>query len=174
MHSYSLFGNGFLELMLEIKAKVRVLNVYSCFGFFYFYGNGGICLVGASYGEQKSSLLELYIDTNKDKDFSIFANTKSAYFIVDLLGEIAYANHLEMVEIDYSSSDLGSMKIENLFAPTELNKRQTFFKDRDPETLSIFNTQMINSQGKTLDVRITFFPLYDSGEHLGTFILIRK
>lgn len=127
----------------------------------------------SSRDERKNSLLKIYIYSNKDRDFSIFANKKSAYFIMDLRGEMAYANHLDSIKVNYSSIDPLAMKIKDLFPATELDKNQTFFYGRDPETLSTFNSQIINGRGEALEVRLTFFPLYDSGEHLGTFILLR-
>jgi len=126
-----------------------------------------------THEEQSENLLQLYIDSNIDKQFFILSNKKNAFFIIDRQGKIAYVNHLCEEKLGYSSTDMLTMGIRNLFAETELDKSQTFFKDKVPETLSTFNTQIYVSPGKCLLIKLTFFPIYYSGEYLGTFIILR-
>ncbi|WP_404330845.1 PAS domain-containing protein [Mesobacillus maritimus] len=126
-----------------------------------------------THDEQNSNLLQLYIESNIDKEFFILSNKKNAFLIIDLQGKVAYANKLCKDKLGYSSTDLLSMRIGDLFAATELDKSQTFFKDKVPETLSTFNTQIYPGKDESLWVKLTFFPIYYSGEYLGTFIILR-
>lgn len=126
-----------------------------------------------THDEHNSNLLQLYIESNIDKEFFILSKKKNAFLIIDLQGKIAYANQLCKDKLGYSSTDLRSMRIGDLFAATELDKSQTFFKDKVPETLSTFNTQIYPNKDESLSVKLTFFPIYYSGEYLGTFIILR-
>ncbi|MBY0097884.1 PAS domain-containing protein [Mesobacillus maritimus] len=127
----------------------------------------------STYDDQSRNLLQLYIDSNIDKEFFILSNKKNAFFIIDKQGKIVYVNQLCEEKLGYSSTDMLAMRIRDLFAETELDKGQIFFKDKVPETLSTFNTQIYVSPGECLWVKLTFFPIYYSGEYLGTFIILR-
>jgi two-component system, sporulation sensor kinase A len=142
--------------------------------FLFLTKNGGPYLMESTLDEQNANLLQLYIDSNRDKEFFILSNKKNAFFIIDLHGKVAYANQLCEEMLGYSSTEMLSMRIRDLFAATELDKSQTFFKDKVPETLSTFNTQVFACKVDSLSVRLTFFPIYYSSEYLGTFIILRK
>jgi len=127
-----------------------------------------------TYDEQNNKLLQLYIESNIDKEFFILSNKKNAFFIIDLQGKVAYANQLCEEKLGYSSTDLLSMRIRDLFATIMLDKSRTFFKDKVPEILSTFTTQICANKFESLPVKLTFFPIYYSGEYLGTFIILRE
>jgi two-component system, sporulation sensor kinase A len=127
-----------------------------------------------THDEQNNDLLQLYLDSNIDKEFFILSNKKYAFFIIDLQGRIAYANHLCEEKLGSSSTKMLFMRISDLFAETELDKSKTFFRDKVPETLSTFNTQISVGKVKSLYVKLTFFPIYYRGEYLGTFIIFRE
>jgi PAS domain S-box-containing protein len=135
--------------------------------------NGGSYLMVTTYDEQNNNLLHLYIESNIDKEFFILSNKKNVFFIIDRQGKIAYANQLCEEMLGYSTTEMLSMRLRDLFAATELDKSLTFFKEKVPETLSTFNTQIYVSEDESLWVKLTFFPIYFSGEYLGTFIILR-
>jgi PAS domain S-box-containing protein len=139
-----------------------------------FKRNGGPYLMKSTHDERSRNLLQLYIDSNIDKELLILSKKKNAFFIIDRQGRIAYVNHLCEEKLGYSSKDMLAMRIRDLFAETELDKSQTFFKEKVPETLSTFNTQIyVSAVVESLWVKLTFFPIYYSGEYLGTFIILR-
>jgi PAS domain S-box-containing protein len=138
-----------------------------------FKRNGGPYLMTSTHDERSRNLLQLYIDSNIDKELFILSKKKNAFFIIDRQGRIAYVNHLCEEKLGYSSKDMLAMRIRDLFAETELDKSRTFFKEKVPETLSTFNTQIYVSAVESLWVKLTFFPIYYSGEYLGTFIILR-
>lgn len=120
-----------------------------------------------------NNLLKLYIDSNKEKEFYL-SQKRDAFLICSLQGQFIYANHQSKELTGYKDKDdLLSMGLKDLFVETELDEDQTFFKDKQPETLNYFRSQIISQQGWTIEVNVAYFPIYFMDEYVGTYITLK-
>lgn len=121
-----------------------------------------------------NNLLKLYIDSNKDKDFYL-SRKRDACLICNLQGQFVYANHGFKGLTGYKDKDdLLSKGLGDLFIETELDENQTFFKDKAPETLNYFCSQIISQSGRTIEVNVAYFPIYFMDEYVGTYITLKE
>lgn len=114
-------------------------------------------------------LLKCYIESHLDRDFVGRAQNK-AFFIIGLQGNVAYASKVTRELFGISENLLLSMNLADLFFSENLNAEQSFFKDKDPETLTTFDTLL--KQG--VKGKVTYFPIYFQGLHVGNFIGVKR
>jgi two-component system, sporulation sensor kinase A len=129
--------------------------------------------MGILKDNRKSVLLKVYIESNMDKDFFILSSKKDPFIITDLNGQFVYVNQKMEKLADYSHAGLLKMKLCTLFAPIGLDETQTFFHEKDVETLNNFDSEIFTSKGKKLDVNVTTFPIFFEGEYLGSYIVLK-
>lgn len=126
------------------------------------------------HNEWKRVLLQVYIDTNLDKDFFILSSKKDAFFLIDLQGHLVYANPNFETFIGYAKTEWSTMQINNIFVSTIIDETQNFFRGKDHESLNTFDAQIVNELGKLIDVHITSFPVFFEEVHLGTYIVLKE
>ncbi|MBM4764406.1 PAS domain S-box protein [Bacillus sp. B15-48] len=130
--------------------------------------------MGILKNSRKSVLLNVYIESNMDKDFFILSSRKDAFFIIDLCGRLVFVNPLLEQLVDYSQTELLSMELCDLFGEKGLNKYGDFFEGKDPETLNNFDVQVVTRGEQVLNVNITSFPIYFEEEFLGSYIVLKN
>lgn len=81
-------------------------------------------------------LLEIYVDVNVDKDFSVLSKSTDPFFILNMSGQLVYVNEVCEELLQCSRNDLVGMKLSNNFISSVLNDTQTFFSKKQREGLS--------------------------------------
>jgi two-component system, sporulation sensor kinase A len=120
-----------------------------------------------------NSLLEIYIDVNVDKDFSVLSKNRDSFFILNRSGQLVYVNQMFETLLGYSRFDLLKMKLGNIFIKSALNDAETFFFEKDSERLTNFDSQIFKNQGPSIDVNVTTFPILFNQEVIGSYVVLK-
>jgi two-component system, sporulation sensor kinase A len=120
-----------------------------------------------------NTLLEIYIDVNVDKYFSILSKNADSYFILNIKGQLVHVNEGFVAVFGHSKADLLQMRLEDLFFSSVLNESKTHFQDKDRETLTNFDTKIIVDSGKPVDVNVTTFPILFGEEVVGNYVVLK-
>lgn len=118
-------------------------------------------------------LLQIYVEANTDKDFSILSNDADPFFIVNRDGQLFYVNETCETLLGYSKSDLLNFKLNQLFVKGDLHSTGVFFAGKDFEKLNNFDAQMISNSGVLIDVNVTTFPILFKEEIVGTYVVLK-
>jgi PAS domain S-box-containing protein len=118
-------------------------------------------------------LLEIYVDVNVDKDFSVLSKKTDPFFIVNISGQLIYVNEVCEELLQCSRNDLVNMKLSNLFIPSMLNDTQTFFIDKQREQLLNFDSKISMRPGNIIDVNVTTFPILFNNEVVGSYVVLK-
>nr|WP_263323701.1 ATP-binding protein [Neobacillus sp. Marseille-Q6967] len=118
-------------------------------------------------------LLEIYIDVNVDKDFSILSKKTDPFFILSMSGQFKYSNEKCANLLGFCRGELVQKRLNDLFGKPELNESESFFLNKDYEKLTNFDSRVTNKQGDVLDVNVTAFPiLFDEGV-IGSYVVLK-
>ncbi|WP_102347844.1 ATP-binding protein [Bacillus sp. Marseille-P3661] len=119
-------------------------------------------------------LLNIYVDANVDKDFSVLSKNEDPFFIFNRTGQLVYVNDLCETLLKYSRSELLHMALGDIFSPSVLNESQTFFLQKDIEKLVNFDSQIKRKQQRSLvDVNVTTFPVFFEEEIVGSYVVLK-
>lgn len=118
-------------------------------------------------------LLQIYVEANIDKDFSILSNDADPFFIMNRDGQLFYVNDTCETLLEYSKRDLLDMKLQHLFVKGDLHSTGVFFFEKESEKLNNFDAQMISHSGTQIDVNVTTFPIQFKGEIIGTYVVLK-
>jgi len=119
--------------------------------------------------KRQNCLLEIYIDVNVDKDFSILSKDDDPFLILNMAGQVAYVNDVCAELLGCSNIELLQMNLSDLFMSSALNRERTFFFKKEREKLTNFDVKM---RIKPLDVNITTFPILFEQEVVGSYVVI--
>lgn len=118
-------------------------------------------------------LLEIYVDVNVDKDFSVLSKKTDPFFILNMSGHLVYVNEVCEELLQCSRNDLIGMKLSNIFIPSVLNDTQTFFIKKQRENLTNFDSKISMRPGYSMDVNVTAFPILFSDEVVGSYVVLK-
>jgi PAS domain S-box-containing protein len=118
-------------------------------------------------------LLEIYVDVNVDKDFSVLSKTTDPFFILSMSGHLVYVNEVCEELLQCSRKDLVGMKLSNIFISSVLSDSQTFFSKKKREQLTNFDSKISMRPGNAMDVNVTAFPILFSGEVVGSYVVLK-
>jgi signal transduction histidine kinase len=118
-------------------------------------------------------LLDIYIDVNVDKYFSILSKNADSYFILNIIGQLVFVNGGCRDFLECSEGELLKMRLEDLFISSALNESKTHFREKDREILTNFDTKIILDSGKSVDVNVTTFPILFSDEVVGNYVVLK-
>lgn len=118
-------------------------------------------------------LLEIYVDVNVDKDFSVLSKTTDPFFILNMSGQLVYVNEVCEELLQCSRNDLVSMKLSNIFISSVLNDTQLFFIGKQREQLTNFDSKISMRPGNTMDVNVTAFPILFNEEVVGSYVVLK-
>ncbi|MEH7304162.1 PAS domain-containing protein [Neobacillus drentensis] len=117
-------------------------------------------------------LLEIYIDVNVDKDFSVLSKNADSFFILNMAGELTYVNDVCETLLGCTASELLQMRLSNIFLSSGLNETQTFFFEKGREKLTNFDSRISMSPGTIMDVNVTAFPILFNEEVVGSYVVL--
>ncbi|WP_144555253.1 ATP-binding protein [Bacillus sp. X1(2014)] len=118
-------------------------------------------------------LLQIYIDVNVDKDFSVLSKSADPFFILSMDGQLVYVNDVCETLLGFSIPELLQMRLGRIFLSTCLNESQTFFFEKGREKLTNFDAK-INMRPETLmDVNVTAFPILFNKEVVGSYVVLK-
>lgn len=117
-------------------------------------------------------LLEIYIDVNVDKDFSVLSKNADTFFIFSRTGQLMYVNDGCESLLGYSKIDLLNKGLSDIFISTSLNESKTFFLEKDYEKLTNFDSQVRIKRETLIDVNVTAFPILFEKEVVGTYLVL--
>jgi PAS domain S-box-containing protein len=118
-------------------------------------------------------LLEIYVDVNVDKDFSVLSKNTDPFFIVNMSGQLVYVNEVCEEILQYSRNDLKKMKLSDIFISTALSDTQTFFIEKQREQLVNFDSKITLRPGNPIDVNVTTFPILFTNEAVGSYVVLK-
>lgn len=118
-------------------------------------------------------LLELYVDVNVDKDFSVLSKNTDPFFILNMSGRLAYVNEVCEELLQCSENDLKGMNLSNIFISSVLNNTQTFFSNKQREQLTNFDSKINMRPGTIMDVNVTAFPILFNNEVVGSYVVLK-
>ena len=118
-------------------------------------------------------LLQIYIDVNVDKDFSVLSKNADPFFILNMSGELVYVNDVCETLLGCTIPELLQMKLNNLFPPSNLNEAETFFFKKGREKLTNFDSKISMRSGTVMDVNVTTFPILFNKEVVGSYVVLK-
>ncbi|MFB3170997.1 ATP-binding protein [Neobacillus sp. 179-C4.2 HS] len=118
-------------------------------------------------------LLEIYVDVNVDKDFSVLSKTTDPFFILSMSGQLVYVNEVCEELLQCSRKDLVGMKLSNIFISSVLSDSQTFFSKKEREQLTNFDSKISMRPGHAMDVNVTAFPILFNDEVVGSYVVLK-
>lgn len=118
-------------------------------------------------------LLEIYVDVNVDKDFSVLSKKTDPFFILNMSGQLVYVNEVCEELLQCSRKDLVGMKLSNIFISSVLNDTQTFFSKKKREQLTNFDSKISMRPEITMDVNVTAFPILFNDEVVGSYVVLK-
>ncbi|MEH7493720.1 ATP-binding protein [Neobacillus niacini] len=118
-------------------------------------------------------LLEIYVDVNVDKDFSVLSKTTDPFFILNMSGQLVYVNEVCEELLQCSRKDLVGMKLSNIFISSALSDSQTFFSKKVREQLTNFDSKICMRPSTTMDVNVTAFPILFNDEVVGSYVVLK-
>jgi PAS domain S-box-containing protein len=120
-----------------------------------------------------NSLLEIYVDVNVDKDFSVLSKNTDPFFILNMSGQLVYVNEICEELLQCSRNDLEKMDLSNIFISSVLSDNQTFFIEKSREQLTNFDSKISMRPGITIDVNVTTFPILFINEVVGNYVVLK-
>lgn len=118
-------------------------------------------------------LLEIYVDVNVDKDFSVLSKTTDPFFILNMSGQLVYVNEVCEELLQCSRNDLVGMKLNKIFISSVLSDTQTFFSGKQREQLINFDSKISMRPGNIADVNVTVFPILFNDEVVGNYVVLK-
>jgi PAS domain S-box-containing protein len=118
-------------------------------------------------------LLEIYVDVNVDKDFSILSKNTDPFFILNMSGHLVYVNEVCEELLQTSSNDLANLRLNHIFISSVLSENGTFFMGKQREQLENFDSKISMRQGTAIDVNVTSFPILFNNEVVGSYIVLK-
>ncbi|WP_051633521.1 ATP-binding protein [Bacillus sp. UNC41MFS5] len=120
-------------------------------------------------------LLQIYIDVNVDKDFSVLSKNADPFFILNLDGQLVYVNDVCETLLGCSIPELLQMRLSHIFLSTCLNESQTFFFEKGREKLTNFDAKisMRPAPETLMDVNVTAFPILFNKEVVGSYVVLK-
>lgn len=119
------------------------------------------------------SLLNVYIETNLGKDFSILSNDMDAFFIVDVEGKLVHVNQAFKNLIGYSSSELLTKIVNDLSESSEQKDTDAGIKEDEQRALRNFDSQIFNKAGELLDINVATIPIFFQEQFIGTYFVFK-
>lgn len=141
------------------------------FWLFLWNERSGLMEKGISQGYKNP--LELFIDTTIGSDFSIFSEITDPYFIINLSGQIVYANYACQLFLDYSKEELLQLELKDICSEGDLNQDDTYFLKDGREKLTSFYLQIMKKGNKLIDIDVTCFPVFQKQKVIGTYVVFR-
>lgn len=80
-------------------------------------------------------LLEIYVDVNVDKDFSVLSKNTDPFFIVNMSGQLVYVNNVCEELLQYSKNDLKNMNLSDIFISSALSDTLAFLMKNNGNNL---------------------------------------
>ncbi|WP_462413017.1 ATP-binding protein [Neobacillus sp. Marseille-QA0830] len=117
-------------------------------------------------------LLEIYIDVNVDRYFSVLSNHADPFFIVNMSGQLAYMNDCCKTLLGVNEVELLELTLCSLFGEEILNDDQSFFRRKSRAKLANFDSKTRIKSGKMMDVNVTAFPILFDREVVGNYVII--
>jgi PAS domain S-box-containing protein len=118
-------------------------------------------------------LLEIYVDVNVDKDFSVLSKNTDPFFIVNMSGQLVYVNNVCEELLQYSRNDLKNMNLSDIFISSALSDTLTFFIEKQREQLVNFDSKITLRPGNPIDVNVTTFPILFNNEVVGNYVVLK-
>ena len=118
-------------------------------------------------------LLEIYVDVNVDKDFSVLSKNTDPFFIVNMSGQVVYVNEVCEELLQYSRNDLKNMNLSDIFISSALSDTLTFFIEKQREQLVNFDSKITLRPGNPIDVNVTTFPILFNNEVVGNYVVLK-
>ena len=118
-------------------------------------------------------LLEIYVDVNVDKDFSVLSKTTDPFFILNMSGQLVYVNEVCEELLQCSRNELVGMELNTIFISSVLNNTQTFFSGKQREQLTNFDSKISMRPGNTMEVNVTAFPILFNDEVVGSYVVLK-
>lgn len=118
--------------------------------------------------------LNYFISMNSGSDFSIFSEDKDPYFIINLSGDIVYANDACHVFLGYKKEELLQLELKDVCSYTELNRTGTYFLRDDREKLTSFYLQIMKKNKEFTDIDVTCVPIFQHKKVIGTYVVFRE
>ncbi|MFL6560342.1 MAG: ATP-binding protein [Bacillus sp. (in: firmicutes)] len=118
-------------------------------------------------------LLEIYIEVNVDKVFSVLSKNADPFFILNMGGQMAYVNDVCESLLGCTTPELLQMRLSDIFLPTVLNEAQTFFIEKSREKLNNLDYKISMSIGTVMDVNVTAFPILFNKEVVGSYVVLK-
>ncbi|MDQ1004417.1 PAS domain S-box-containing protein [Neobacillus niacini] len=118
-------------------------------------------------------LLEIYVDVNVDKDFSVLSKNTDPFFIMNTSGQLVYVNEVCEELLQCSRVDLLGMKLTDIFISSVLSSTQTFFIGKQREQLTNFDSKISIRHRNSMDVNVTTFPILFNDEVVGSYVVLK-
>jgi PAS domain S-box-containing protein len=118
-------------------------------------------------------LLEIYVDVNVDKDFSVLSKNTDPFFIMNTSGQLVYVNEVCEELLQCSRVDLLDMKLSDIFISSFLSSTQTFFIGKQREQLTNFDSKISIRPRNSMDVNVTTFPILFNDEVVGSYVVLK-
>jgi two-component system, sporulation sensor kinase A len=118
-------------------------------------------------------LLQLYIDVNVDKDFSVLSKDADPFFILKMDGQLAYVNEVCEKLLGSTRLELLQMSLSDIFISPCLSATQTFFLEKGREKLTNFDSKISMVPETLMDVNVTTFPILFNEEVVGSYVVLK-
>ncbi|WHY67512.1 ATP-binding protein [Neobacillus sp. SuZ13] len=118
-------------------------------------------------------LLQIYIDVNVDKDFSVLSKSADPFFILNMDGQLVYVNDVCETLLGFSIPELLQMRLSRIFLSTSLNESQTFFFEKGREKLTNFDAKISMRPESLMDVNVTAFPILFNKDVVGSYVVLK-
>ncbi|MFP7299673.1 ATP-binding protein [Neobacillus niacini] len=118
-------------------------------------------------------LLEIYVDVNVDKDFSVLSKDTDPFFIVNMSGQLIYVNEVCEELLQCSKDELKQMKLCDIFISSALSETKTFFIEKERDHLVNFDSKISIRPENAIDVNVTAFPILFNNEVVGNYVVLK-
>ncbi|MEH7073063.1 ATP-binding protein [Neobacillus drentensis] len=118
-------------------------------------------------------LLQIYIDVNVDKDFSVLSKNADPFFILNMDGQLVYVNDVCESLLGLSVPELLQMRLSHIFLSTCLNESQTFFFEKGREKLTNFDAKISMRPESLMEVNVTAFPILFNKDVVGSYVVLK-
>lgn len=123
--------------------------------------------------QKQKDPLDSFVQHNIEKNYSIFSERTDPYFIINMDGQIGYANEACLLTLGYSKDEFVHMKLKDICSITDLNKNQTYFIKDDRSKLTSFYLEITKKDGDSIHVDATSFPIFLDNGVIGNYIVFR-
>ncbi|WP_052352907.1 ATP-binding protein [Neobacillus dielmonensis] len=127
---------------------------------------------GVDEVKRRNCLLDIYIDVNLERYFSVLSNDADPFFIVNMSGKLAYVNkHCELL-LKCPKIELEKLFLNDLFSPTFIDESQSFFHQKSRDKLINFDSKITLKSREFMDVNVTAFPILFDKEVVGNYVVL--